>query len=64
MPVQSPSPSGEASPWGTSCEVPGNVRRVPAKWVRPRGPRLAMLASRTGKHTYQLSVIQLMVDKR
>jgi hypothetical protein len=38
--VQLTSPSGEASPRRTPCDVPGNVRRVPATWVRRRVPRL------------------------
>jgi hypothetical protein len=37
VPFQLTSPSGEASPRGTPCDVPGNVRRVPAQWVRPAG---------------------------
>ncbi len=40
MAFQLTSPSGVAGPRGTSCDVPDDVRRVPAKWVRPRGPRL------------------------
>ncbi len=48
MPGQLTSPSGVAAPRGTSCDVPENVRRVPAEWVRPRRPRLAMLATRLG----------------
>jgi hypothetical protein len=48
MPVQVASPSGVAGPRGTSWDVPDNVRRVPAKWVRPQGPRLAMLVSWPG----------------
>jgi len=56
VPVQLTSPSGQASPRRTPCprsrdglpdrdDVPHNVRRVPAKWVRPRAPRLAILVS-------------------
>ena len=48
MPVQLTSPSGVAGPLTTPCDVPGNVRRVPAKWVWVTGPRLAMLDSWTG----------------
>ena len=40
MPIQLTSPSGEASPRGTPWDVPDDVRRVLAKWVRPRRPRL------------------------
>ncbi len=40
MHAQVTSPSGGASPQGTPCDVPGIVRRVPAQWVRPWGPRL------------------------
>ena len=59
MPVQSTSPSSVAGSRGTPCprsrdglpdrdDVPDNVRRVPAQWVRPRRPRLAMLVSWPG----------------
>ena len=48
MPVQSASPRGVAGRRGTSCDVPENVRPVPAQWVRPHRPRLAMLASWPG----------------
>ena len=40
MPVQLTSPSGVAGPRGTPCDVLDDVRRVPAQWVRPLGPRL------------------------
>ncbi len=40
MPIQLTLLSDEASPRGTPCDVPDDVRRVPAKWVRPRRPRL------------------------
>ena len=54
--VQSTSPSGVAGLRRTPCprsrdglpdrdDVPGNVRRVPAKWVRRQRPRLATLVS-------------------
>ena len=49
MPNQLTSPSVEASPRCTPCDVPYSVRRVPAQWVRPRRPRLAMLVSWTGR---------------
>jgi len=45
--VQLTSPSGVAGTQGTPCDVPGNARRVPAEWVRPWVPRLAMLVSRS-----------------
>ena len=56
MQVQLTSPSGVAVPQGTPGprsrdglpdrdDVPGNVRLVPAEWVRPWVPRLAMLVS-------------------
>jgi len=48
MPDQLTSPSGVAGLRRTPCDVPGNVRRVPAQWVRRRKPRLAMLVSRPG----------------
>jgi hypothetical protein len=40
VPVQLTSPSGQASPRGTPCDVPDNVRLG-----LPREPRLAMLVS-------------------
>ena len=51
MPIRLTSPSGVAGPRGTPCprsrdglpdrdDVPDDVRRVPAQWVRPRRPRL------------------------
>ena len=46
--VQLTSPSGVAGLRRTPCDVPGNVRRVPAKWVRRQRPRLATLVSWTG----------------
>jgi hypothetical protein len=49
VPVQLTSPSFVAGLQGTPCDVPGSVRRVPAQWVRPRGPRLAKLVSWTGR---------------
>ena len=61
MPVQLTSPSGVASPRGTPCprsrdglpdrdDVPENVRRVPAEWVRPTGaaPCYARFLDRQG----------------
>ena len=59
VPVQLTSPSGVAGTQGTPGprsrdglpdrdDVPGNVRLVPAEWVRPWVPRLATLASWTG----------------
>ena len=48
MPGQLALPSGVVALRGAPCDVPENVRRVPAKWVRPRGPRLAALATWPG----------------
>jgi len=53
VPFRLTSPSDEASPQGAPCDVPDNVRRVPAKWVRPWGPRLAMLVSWPGTVSHQ-----------
>jgi len=61
VPFQLTSPSGVTGPRGTPCprsrdgltdrdDVPGNVRRVPAKWVRPTGtaPCYARFLARQG----------------
>ncbi len=40
MLIQLTSPSGVAAPRSASCDVHDNVRRVPAKRVRLRRPRL------------------------
>ena len=43
--VQLTSPSGVTGTQGTPCDVPISYVGYPRKWVRPRGPRLAMLVS-------------------
>ena len=48
MPFQLTSRSVLAGSRGTPCDVPEIVRRVPAQWVRPREPRVAMLVSWLG----------------
>ena len=54
MPSQLMSPGGVAAFRGTPCDVPNIVRRVPAQRVRPRTPRLAMLATWPGMVGQQL----------
>jgi hypothetical protein len=61
MPGQLASLSSVAASRGAPYDVPENVRRVPAKWVRPWSPRLALLATWPGivgtHHTVNLSEV-------
>jgi len=69
VPFQQTSPSGVAGPQGAPCprsrtgltdrdDVPDGVRRVPAKRMRPYGPRLAMLVSWPATVSYQVGAIR------